>query len=118
MTIELGDYFRGRGERTLYLATEVHTEAPSHHWLCLGATGYLTAWVNGEEVLRHREVQRRWPATAYAEINLASGRNVLTLRLDTVTDDYRLSVGLKDHAGRHHHQSQWNTTLAFTLPQP
>jgi ADP-ribosylglycohydrolase len=118
MTIELGDYFRGRGERTLYLATEVHTEAPSHHWLCLGATGYLTAWVNGEEVLRHREVRRRWPATAYAEINLASGRNVLTLRLDTVTDDYRLSVGLKDHAGRHHHQSQWNTTLAFTLPQP
>jgi ADP-ribosylglycohydrolase len=118
MTVDLGRYFRGRGERTLYLTTVVETESASRHWLCLGSTAYLTAWVNGEEVLRHRKVRRRWPATAYAEIGLRRGRNVLTVRLDTLTDDYRIRIGLKDHRGRHHHQSQWNTDLAFSLPTP
>ncbi len=115
MSVDLSDYFYGRGERTLYLTTYLHAEEATTHWLCLGSTGYLTAWVNGEEILRHRDLRRRWPATTYGAFTLRAGRNVLTIRLDTVVDDYRLDVGIKDHAGKHHHQSHWNTTLNFSL---
>jgi ADP-ribosylglycohydrolase len=115
MTMDPGDHFRGRGERTLYLSTHIETDRERQCWLCLGSTAYLTAYVNGTEVLRHREVRRLWPATAVARIRLPAGTNVLTIRMDTLTDDYRISVGLKDFAGRHHHQSHWNTDLAFSV---
>ena len=119
MSLDLGHYFHGRGERTLYLTTYLDAEEASTHWLCLGSTGYLTAWVNGREVLRHRELRRRWPATAHGAFTLREGRNVLTIRLDTVVDDYRLDIGIKDHTGKHPHQSHWNTTLTtYLAPAP
>ena len=118
MSMDLGRYFRGRGERTLYLTTQLHSMEARSCWLCLGSTARLTAWVNGEQVLERSEVRRQWPATAHAHLQLQAGENILTLRLDTVVDDYRISVGLKDFAGRHHHQSHWNTSLVFRVPQP
>ncbi|MEL7160457.1 MAG: ADP-ribosylglycohydrolase family protein, partial [Bacteroidota bacterium] len=117
MSVDLGKYFYGKGERTLYLTTRLHCAAATRQWLCLGAANHLTAWLNGERVLRTDRIRRRWPATAVAELLLREGENTLTLRMDTVTDDFRLDVGLKDHAGKHHHQSHWNTSLVFTVPK-
>ena len=116
MTVDLGRYFHGRGERTLYLTTRIESDTHSRHWLCLGSTAHLTAWVNGQRVLDRTPVRRRWPATAAALIDLRAGANTVTIRLDTVVDDYALSVGLKDFAGKHHHQSHWNTTLSYGVP--
>ncbi len=116
MTVDLGTYFRGRGERTLYLTTQIQTSNARRLWLCLGCSGYVTAWLNGERILHVRELRRRWPASHVAEMVLCAGENTLTIRVDTVLDDYRLDIGLKDHDGRHHHQSAWNTTLVCSVP--
>ena len=117
MAIDLGAYFVGRGERTLYLATVVETAAARKVWLCLGSSGYLTAWLDGALVLQHRELSRRWPGTAVVEVDLRAGANALVIRLDAYADDYGLDVGFKDHRGRHHHQSHWCTDLTYRVPE-
>ena len=113
--IDLAEYFYGRGERTLYLATRLSVAEATKKWLCVGTTAYLTVWLNGQRVHVDRRTQRRWPATKVVELELPKGLNELVLRVDTVVDDYTLEVGLKDHRGKHHHQSFWDTTTVCGL---
>jgi len=116
MTTDLGAYFRGRGERTLYLTTRIHAPAAIQKWLNLGAAGYLTVWLNGQRIMTTETPLRRWPGAHAAELDLRAGANTLTIRLDALTDDFNLDVGLKNHLGRHPHQSQWDTELCFSVP--
>ncbi len=116
MSMDLADHFHGRGERTLLLTTQLHTDRPLHRWLCVGTTAYLTVFLNGERISVSRESRRRWPGTEVTEFELPAGTSTLTLQFDTITDDYRVDVGFKEHAGKHHHQSHWDTELVPTVP--
>ncbi len=117
MTIELGEHFGGRGERTLYLTSQLFSKTAARKWLCLGTTAMASLWVNGERLLAQPPIRRRWPSTYAVELALLKGANTITIRLDTVTDDYVLDVGLKDHTGKHYHQSQWDAESLFSVPR-
>ncbi len=116
MTIELGDHFRGRGERTLYLTSQLFSKTAARKWLCLGTTALASVWVNGERLMKQPPIRRRWPSSYAVELSLVPGANTVTIRLDTVTDDYVLDVGLKEHTGKHYHQCQWDATSLFNVP--
>ncbi|MEM7574676.1 MAG: hypothetical protein AAF433_17355, partial [Bacteroidota bacterium] len=115
MTIDLGDYFYGRGERSLFLYTEITALESVSKWLCLGHGNYATIFLNGQEIFSTSKPLRRWPGAEWVMLQLQAGSNQLVLRLDVVNDDFRLDIGLKEQQGRHPHQSQWETQLNFQL---
>ncbi|MEO0331889.1 MAG: hypothetical protein AAF223_09410, partial [Bacteroidota bacterium] len=114
MQLDLSQYFYGRGERTLYLLTEVTTSEALTRWLCLGSSNYLTVWLNGAQRFQTDTPKRRWPGAEAIELPLQSGTNVLLIRLDVINDDFKLDIGLKEHSGKHAHQSQWDTQLLWS----
>ncbi|WP_345371722.1 ADP-ribosylglycohydrolase family protein [Algivirga pacifica] len=114
--IDLGEYFYGKGERTLYLLTDIYSESEVKKWLCVGSSQWLTVWLNGENIHHNTRLQRRWPSTDYMSLDLKEGVNRLMIRLDCVHDDYKVSIGLKEHPEKHPHQSQWETVLNFSSP--
>lgn len=116
MQMDLGQYFYGKGERTLYLLTEVTTQEAVNRWLCLGCSNYLTVWLDGTELFRTDTPKRRWPGAEAIELYLREGSNALFIRLDFINDDFRLDIGLKEHNHKHHHQCQWDTELLWSAP--
>lgn len=116
MTIDLGQYFYGRGERTLYLLTEIKSDEALTRWLCFGCSNYVTVWLNAEEVFQTTSLKRRWPGAEAVEMNLHQGTNTLLVRLDVINDDFRLDIGLKEYHGKHSHQSHWDTELLWHVP--
>ncbi len=115
MNMPLGDYFYGKGERTLYLYSVVESDNQCKQWLCMGTTAQVTVWHNEKRIYQEMEIKRKWPATHFTELLLTEGKNTLLVRLDHITDDFDFEVGLKDHLEKHPHQSQWNTTLQFEV---
>ncbi|PKA99625.1 ADP-ribosylglycohydrolase [Flavobacteriaceae bacterium MAR_2009_75] len=115
MEINLGDYFYGKGERTLYLYSQVETEKGLKKWLSLGHSNYCTVWLNEEKLYQTNTPKRRWPGTETVELNLNKGTNTLLLRFDFINDDFLVNIGLKEHQEKHPHQSQWDTELIFTI---
>ncbi len=115
MTIELNNYFYGKGERTLYLYTEVTSPKEQKKWLVMGSTGNLTLWHNANQLYQSTEARRRWPMGHIVELDMASGKNTLLIRLDLTLDDFKFDIGLKEHNNKHPHQTQWETDLQFTI---
>ncbi len=116
MNIPLGNHFYGKGERTVYLYTEITCEKNEKQWLCLGTTAYTKIWHEDELVYTSEDQKRKWPGTHFTELSLKKGKNGILIRLDFATDTFDVEIGLKDHLEKHPHQSQWNTTLQFTAP--
>ena len=111
--IRLGEYFYGKGERTLYFLTTFVGDATEKKWLCVGANGYVRVWHNRELCYHSDELRRAWPMAHYTELKLTA-QNELLIRVDYPVDQYDITVGFKEHHGQHPHQSQWDATL---IPQ-
>ncbi len=109
--INLGDYYLGRGERTLYLYTKLRSDENRQVWLTMGCSVYFRVWSNGELVHHQQEIQRCWPYATRKLLSLQEGKNDLLIRIDSPVDEINLEVGFKDFAGKHAHQSFWNTDL-------
>ena len=112
LEVDLGKYFYGKGERTLFLSTELAGQGDGLSWLSFGLNAYPKVWLNGE-LLYEGALKRKWPMAHNVELPLRGGMNHLLLRLDFPVDDFRISIGLKEHKGRHPHQSQWETGIVF-----
>ncbi|MFS4418733.1 ADP-ribosylglycohydrolase family protein [Maribacter sp. 2307ULW6-5] len=115
MEMNLGNYFYGKGERTLYLYTHINAPDAQKKWLCLGHSNYSMVWLNQSKLGETKTARRRWPGTEYLELPLTKGQNDLLVRLDITNDDFVLHIGLKEHLGKHPHQSQWDTDLLFNI---
>ncbi|MBS9462581.1 ADP-ribosylglycohydrolase family protein [Flagellimonas sp. 389] len=115
MEIDLGDYFYGKGERTLYLYTQIESSENTKKWLCLGHSNYCTVWLNSKKLHATGTSKRRWPGTEAVELQLNKGTNGLLLRFDFINDDFLVNIGLKEHKEKHPHQSQWDTELLFNI---
>jgi hypothetical protein len=108
---DLQRHYWGRGERTLFLYTRLHSPRARKIWIAMGCSTPFRTWFNGERVLESRTCQRSWPAAFPAEVDLQEGQNDLLVRIDLLTDQLALEIGFKVHEGQHSHQSQWDTTL-------
>lgn len=117
MSIDLSKYFYGKGERTVYLYTQVESAEEIKKWLCMGSSNYMTVWVNKEQVHKTDKLKRRWPSTAFVPLNLNKGTNEVLIRIDFINDDFKFNVGIKEHKNRHPHQTQWDTEFNFSLPK-
>jgi hypothetical protein len=108
---DLQRHYWGRGERTLFLYTRLHSPEARRVWLAMGCSAPFRTWFNGQKVLESRTCQRSWPAAFPAEVELVEGRNDVLVRIDLLTDQLALEIGFKAHEGRHSHQSHWDTRL-------
>ena len=117
MELDLGNYFYGNGERTLFLYTEIYSALALKKWLCLGHSNYCKVWLNGTKLSETENIKRRWPGTEAVELPLQKGENELLLRFDFINDDFIVNIGLKEHLEKHHHQSQWDTQLLFKVKE-
>lgn len=115
MKINLGDHFYGKGERTLYMYTHLNCAKKIKKWLSMGHSNYSTVWLNREKIHQTKAIRRRWPGTENVELQLQKGLNEVLIRFDFIHDDYLIHLGLKEHLGKHPHQSQWDTSLLFDL---
>ena len=109
--INLGDYYLGRGERTLYLYTKLRSNEDRQVWLTMGCSVYFQVWANGELIHHQQEIQRCWPYATRKLLSLQAGENDLLIRVDSPVDEINLELGFKDFDGKHAHQSFWNTDL-------
>ncbi len=109
--INLNKYFYGKGEKTLYLYAKVLSNEATKKWLAIGCNAYFKVWVNNELKHRQLELSRSWPADKAIEIDLSEGVNHLLIRIDMPLDKADIEIGFKDFAGKHAHQSQWDTEL-------
>jgi len=108
---DLQRHYWGRGERTLFLYTRLHSPEARKIWIAMGCSAPFRTWFNGEKVLESRTCQRSWPAAFPAEVELREGQNDVLVRIDLLTDQLALEIGFKRHEGRHSHQCHWDTTL-------
>ena len=115
MRVNLGNYFCGKGERTVYLYSEIDSFESCLKWLTLGAAAYLTIWLNEKQIYKNNELVRSYPLAHAVEMPLEQGRNSLLIRLDFTLDDFHVEVGIKEHGQKHPHQSQWTTDLQFNI---
>ncbi|MRX48791.1 ADP-ribosylglycohydrolase family protein [Pedobacter puniceum] len=111
--ISVDKFFYGKGEKTLFLYSNLTFSSAIKLWVCMGCTSYLTVFVNGKEVYKSLEIKRCWPAAHVFLQEFNEGENEICIRLDTLTDETRIEFGLKDFKGEHHHQSQWSTIVPF-----
>lgn len=115
MRVDLSNYFHGKGERTIYMYSEIDSPKDTMKWLTMGAVSYLTLWHNGECIYKNETLIRSHPLSHAAELHLKKGRNSILIRIDSTLDDFRIEVGLKDHDNKHPHQCLWNTMLQFDV---
>ncbi|WP_445736257.1 ADP-ribosylglycohydrolase family protein [Mariniflexile sp.] len=115
MKMDLQNYFYGKGERTIYLYTEIDAEKVCTKWLSLGSPNYLTVWHNSKEVFKNEELIRSYPLAHNVALDLVKGKNALLIRIDAFLDDFNIEVGLKNHHNKHPHQCLWNTDLQFNI---
>ena len=115
MRFDLGEYFHGQGERSLYLYTEFKSEEATKQWLTFGAHAYLSIWFNGALSHQSDVLQRSYPLSHALELDVQKGVNKILVRMDATLDDYRLEIGLKHHQDKHPHQCLWNTDLQFDV---
>jgi hypothetical protein len=113
---ELNHYFRGRGERTLYLYTGLRPDSEREIWITAGCSSILKVWLNDEVVIRQEEPKRCWPYANYSKAFLKSGRNDLLIRIDLVSDQIEFEIGFKEFNGEHPHQSSWDQILIPEVP--
>ena len=109
--IDLTRYYRGRGERTLYLYTRLHRSEAERVWLVLGCSAHCRVWSNGELVHQQDQGRRAWPYAAQQILSLREGDNDLLVRIDTPVDQFGFEIGFKNFDEKHPHQSFWNTDL-------
>jgi ADP-ribosylglycohydrolase len=112
---KLEQYYVGRGERTLYLATKIISEKEQQKWLCFAAEACITLWVNEKEMARVEGIKRSWPMENGVLIDLNEGENLIIFRLDCPLDNIHFQAGFKEFKQAHYHQSMWNTNLIPTL---
>ncbi|MEL6192642.1 MAG: ADP-ribosylglycohydrolase family protein [Bacteroidota bacterium] len=112
LEIDLCEYFYGKGERTIFLSSEVTLPVAGCSWLSFGVNAFPKVWLNGE-LAYAATLKRKWPMAHNVELPLQGGINHILIRLDFPTDDFKLSIGLKEHKGKHPHQSQWETGIVF-----
>jgi ADP-ribosylglycohydrolase len=108
---ELENYFAGRGERTIFLASKIKSEKVQQKWICFAAEAYITLWVNGEKICTADEIKRSWPMENGELINLNEGDNTIIFRLDCPLDKINFQAGFKEFNENHYHQSLWETRL-------
>lgn len=111
--IDLNQYYKGRGERTLYLYTTLDVAAATKKWITLGCSAYFKLWLNGELVLSGDEIIRSWPYAHFALLDLEKGTNHILIKIDSPTDHLDFETGLKEFIEKHPHQSEWDRELIF-----
>jgi ADP-ribosylglycohydrolase len=111
--IPFSNAFYGKGERTLYLYSNLNLQVDSQFWVCLGCTALVTVFVNGSQVYKSDRIKRCWPAAHVFLQRFNAGVNEVCIRLDTLLDESRLEFGLKEFEGEHQHQSHWSTLIPF-----
>jgi hypothetical protein len=111
----LEQYYSGRGERTIYLATKIDSEKTLKKWICFAAEAYVTLWVNGKQIGKVDEIKRSWPMGNGALIELQKGNNTIVFRLDCPFDKINFQTGLKVFNENHYHQSLWDINLIPSL---
>ncbi|UXX81035.1 ADP-ribosylglycohydrolase family protein [Reichenbachiella carrageenanivorans] len=115
-TFPLGDYFYGRGERTIYLLTQFDGNPKDKKWLCIGAAGYVRVWHNKKLCYTSDQIRRTWSMAHNAELKLAK-QNEILIRIDFPVDQFDVMIGFKHHLEKHAHQSQWDAELIPTVLQ-
>jgi ADP-ribosylglycohydrolase len=108
---ELEQYYAGRGERTIYLATKIISEKAQQKWLCFAAEAFITLWINEIQIFHADEIKRSWPMKNGELIDLKKGKNIIVFRLDCPLDKVNFQAGFKDFNENHYHQSLWDTKL-------
>ena len=109
--MNLNDYMKGRGERTIYLYSKVFSRAQKNIWLVMGCSAYIKVWWNGESVFERREIRRDWPYDITIKAGLNKGENDILIRIDMPIDDVTFQFGFKEYVGKHPHQSHWDVEL-------
>ena len=112
MKMNLNDYFKGRGEKTIYLYSKVHSTEAKKIWLVMGCSAYIRVWWNGDKVFERRDIHRDWPYDIAIEAELNKGENDILIRIDMPIDHVDFEFGFKEHVGKHPHQSHWDVELA------
>ncbi|NMM48361.1 ADP-ribosylglycohydrolase family protein [Marinigracilibium pacificum] len=115
--MNLKEYFYGLGEKSLVLYSQINCDREMKKWLSIGCTAQIKLWVNEKEVYTSDWVKRLWPMSHNTELFLDKGTNHIVIQLGFNTDDYLISIGLKDHNEKHPHQSQWDAETVFTVPE-
>ncbi len=112
---DLEQYYAGRGERTIYLATKINSEKAQQKWICFAAEAFITLWINEVQVHYEDEIKRSWPMENGKLIDLKKGENIVVFRLDCPLDKINFQFGFKKFNENHFHQSLWETNLIPTL---
>ncbi len=113
--VDLTKYYEGRGQKTVYLYSQVEAESEINKWLILGCSAYARVWLNGDLVINQSEIERCWPEQNTVEVSFNKGKNDILIRLDLPTDEYAFEFAIKEHPGKHPHQCQWDVELVPSL---
>jgi ADP-ribosylglycohydrolase len=105
--INFEQYYKGRGERTLYLYSNLNLDFEGKIWISFGTESYFHFWWNGELIDKKSEVKRSWIGANYYLVDVKKGLNAICFKLDLVIDSSKFEIGFKEYKGHHPHQSQW-----------
>lgn len=103
----LKDYYYGKGERTIYLSSFLTLQESQKLWISMGSTSPFKLWVNNELVYVQEHTSRSWIGDAIIPCEFSSGKNLIVLKLDMITDENMLEFGFKEFTSKHPHQEHW-----------
>jgi hypothetical protein len=105
------EYFDGRGERTIYLYTKLHSIEAKDVQLAIGCSSSLKIWWNGEVVFSRKKIRRTWPTDIAIQATLQKGENDLLVRLDSLLDNIEFECGIKSFDIKLNQPSNWDVML-------
>ena len=106
--IELGSYYYGRGERTVYLVSNLTLSEDKELWIVTGCSCPFTMQINGKLVCKQAHTHRVWLGNNIVHQKFKKGTNTIILKLNLITDNNQLEFGFRDFTGKHPHQEQWS----------
>ena len=83
---------RSKSAEMFGAAVWVHSQGSRNAWLWTGASGLVTAYLNGERVLDRNATTRYRVGQFRTRVQLTSGKNLLKFQLKKLNGDARLSV--------------------------
>lgn len=104
-------FYKGKGERTIYLYANLFSLQAKKVWLVMGCSGFIRLWFNGQLLYQRQDIRRSWPYDIAVEAELHSGINDILIKIDFPLDRVDFEIGFKEFSGQHPHQSRWDTSL-------
>lgn len=105
--INFSEYYYGKGERIVYLYSEIECEENNKKWFSIGSTAPFQLRMNNELLYEKAHNSRSWIGDNIVVADLKKGRNNLLIKVGLITDDNIFELGIKEFTGKHPHQEQW-----------